>query len=171
MHKSSSFSTSLPTFAVLSFYYDSPPNECKVGISLWFQFHFPSDQIYQWTRSTCILVCAYWPFAYILWRCLFGRFSGFFFFFFFSFYGVPASYGSSRAGGWIGAAVAAYTTTKSTLDPSCICNLHHSLQQCGILNPLSQARDRTHHISQRQHQNLNLLRHKGTPTLPLYFSF
>ena len=85
MHKSSSFSTSLPTFAVLSFYYDSPPNECKVGISLWFQFHFPSDQIYQWTRSTCILVCAYWPFAYILWRCLFGRFSGFCFVFFFPF--------------------------------------------------------------------------------------
>ena len=28
-------------------------------------------------------------------------------------------------------------------DPSCVCNLHHSLWQCWILNPLSEARDRT----------------------------
>ena len=27
-------------------------------------------------------------------------------------------------------------------DPSCICDLHHSLWQCWILNPLSEARDR-----------------------------
>ena len=28
-------------------------------------------------------------------------------------------------------------------DPSCICDLHHSSQQCWILNPLSEARDGT----------------------------
>ena len=28
-------------------------------------------------------------------------------------------------------------------DPSCICDLHHSSQQCWILNPLSKARDQT----------------------------
>ena len=36
----------------------------------------------------------------------------------------------------------AYTT--ATQDPSCICNLHHSSQECWIFNPLSEARDQTH---------------------------
>ena len=35
----------------------------------------------------------------------------------------------------------AYTTATATLDPSCICDLYHSLQQHRIL---SEARDRTH---------------------------
>ena len=35
----------------------------------------------------------------------------------------------------------AYTTTTATRDPSCICGLHRSSQQCWILNPLSEARD------------------------------
>ena len=37
----------------------------------------------------------------------------------------------------------AYTTAIATWDPSCICDLHHSSQQCQILNPLSEARGRT----------------------------
>ena len=37
----------------------------------------------------------------------------------------------------------AYTTAIATLDPSCVCNLHHSSWQHWILNPLSKARDRT----------------------------
>ena len=37
----------------------------------------------------------------------------------------------------------AYTTATATPDPSHICNLHHSLQQCQILNPLSEAWDPT----------------------------
>ena len=37
----------------------------------------------------------------------------------------------------------AYITAKAILDPSCICNIHHSLQQCRILNPLSKAKDQT----------------------------
>ena len=36
-----------------------------------------------------------------------------------------------------------YTTATSTQDLSCICNLHHSSQQCRIVNPLSKGRDRT----------------------------
>ena len=32
----------------------------------------------------------------------------------------------------------------ATQDPSCVCNLHCSSQQCQILNPLTRARDRTH---------------------------
>ena len=35
--------------------------------------------------------------------------------------------------------VPAYTT--ATLDPSCVCNLHHNLQQLWILNPLREARN------------------------------
>ena len=38
----------------------------------------------------------------------------------------------------------ATATATETRDLSCICNLHHSCQQCWILNPLSEAQDRTH---------------------------
>ena len=37
----------------------------------------------------------------------------------------------------------AYTTATAIWDPSCVCDLHHSLWQCQILNPLSKARDGT----------------------------
>ena len=37
----------------------------------------------------------------------------------------------------------AYTIATATPDPNHIYNLHHSSQQCQILNPLSEARDRT----------------------------
>ena len=38
----------------------------------------------------------------------------------------------------------AYTTATAMPNPSCICNLHWSLWQHGILNPLREARDRIH---------------------------
>ena len=37
----------------------------------------------------------------------------------------------------------AYATTTATWDLSCICDLHHSSQQCWIVNTLSKARDRS----------------------------
>ena len=37
----------------------------------------------------------------------------------------------------------AYTTATATWDLSLVCNLHHSSQQHCILNPLSEARNRT----------------------------
>ena len=40
----------------------------------------------------------------------------------------------------------AYTTATATPDLSHICNLHHSSQQHRILNPLSEARDRTYNL-------------------------
>ena len=40
----------------------------------------------------------------------------------------------------------AYTIATATEDPSHICNLHHSSWQCQILNPVSEARDRTHNL-------------------------
>ena len=37
----------------------------------------------------------------------------------------------------------AYTTVTATRNPSRVCDLHHSSWQLQILNPLSEARDRT----------------------------
>ena len=38
----------------------------------------------------------------------------------------------------------AYALATAMPDPSYVCNLHHSSQQCRILNPLSKAKDQTH---------------------------
>ena len=38
----------------------------------------------------------------------------------------------------------AYARATATRDSSQVCDLHHSSQQCWILNPLSKARDGTH---------------------------
>ena len=40
----------------------------------------------------------------------------------------------------------AYTTTTATQDLSSVCDLRHSSRQHRILNPLSEARDRTHNL-------------------------
>ena len=53
----------------------------------------------------------------------------FLFCFFCLFRAIPVAYGGSQARGRIGATVT---------------GLHHSSQQCWILNPLSEARDQTH---------------------------
>ena len=37
-----------------------------------------------------------------------------------------------------------YTLATSTQDPSCVCDLHHRSRQGQILNPLIEAKDRTH---------------------------
>ena len=49
--------------------------------------------------------------------------------------------GSSQARGQIGAAAEVYATAMATLDLSHICDLHCSLGQHHILNPLSKDRD------------------------------
>ena len=40
----------------------------------------------------------------------------------------------------------AYTTATAMQDPSHVCSLHHSSQQHQILNPLSEARERTRNL-------------------------
>ena len=40
----------------------------------------------------------------------------------------------------------AYATVTAMQDPSHVCYLHHRSQQCQILNPLSEAGDRTHNL-------------------------
>ena len=62
-------------------------------------------------------------------------------FFFFLFRGAHEAYGSSRLGVELELQLAAHTTATATLDLSCICDLCHSLWQCRICNPLSEARD------------------------------
>ena len=39
--------------------------------------------------------------------------------------------------------LSAYTTATATPEPSHVCDLHHSSQQCQIVYPLSKARDQT----------------------------
>ena len=62
----------------------------------------------------------------------------------------------------------AYTIATATPDLSCICNLHSSLWQWQILNPLSKARDWTH-IFMYTSQVLNLLSHNGNSKIILFF--
>ena len=47
----------------------------------------------------------------------------------------------SRLGVELELQLLAYTTAIAMPDPSCVYGLHHSLQQCWILNPLIKARD------------------------------
>ena len=61
----------------------------------------------------------------------------------FFFRATLAAYGSSQARGQIGTAAETYATATAMLDPCHICDLNHSLRQHQILNPLSEARDRT----------------------------
>ena len=67
---------------------------------------------------------------------------------FFLFRGAPVAYGSSQSRGSIRAATEAFATSMATLGLSCICDFHCSLQQCRILNPLNEARDWTHILTE-----------------------
>ena len=79
-------------------------------------------------------------------------FSGLFWFFiclfalfcFLFFTATPAVYGSSWARGQIEAAADGLHHRQPIPNLSCFCDLCCSLQQCWMLNPLSEARDRTH---------------------------
>ena len=68
------------------------------------------------------------------------------FFFVVLFRTTPTAYGNSKARGQIGATVAGLQHSHSNGDPSCICKLHHSSQQCWI--PLThRARPRIEPVS------------------------
>ena len=60
---------------------------------------------------------------------------------------TPTAYGNSQARGWIEAVVKSklqllgYATATAMSDLSHICDLHHSLWQHQILNPVSRAKD------------------------------
>ena len=56
---------------------------------------------------------------------------------------TPASYGGSQLGVESELQLLACTTATATQELSCVFDLHHSSRQHRILNPLSEARDRT----------------------------
>ena len=64
---------------------------------------------------------------------LFSFFLSFFFFFCFFL-------GPHRLGVKSELQLPTYATVTAMLDPSCVCDLNHSSQQCQILNPLSKVR-------------------------------
>ena len=57
---------------------------------------------------------------------------------------APTAYGGFQARGQIGAVASGLRHSHSTT--SSVCNLQHSSQQHWILNPLTEARDRTHNL-------------------------
>ena len=70
------------------------------------------------------------------------------FFFFFLFMATPAHMEVPGLGVESQLQLPAYTTAVATPDLSCICDLHHSLWQCQILNAMSEARDQTHSLTE-----------------------
>ena len=89
--------------------------------------------------------CHHWDCLMAIWQHP-GFFWVFFFlffcfcFFFFFFRATPVAYGGSQAKDLIGATA----TATVTWDLSRVYDPHHSSWQCQILNPLSEARNRTH---------------------------
>ena len=63
----------------------------------------------------------------------------------FIFTATPVACGGSQARGriWAAAAGLRHSHSNTNTRSDRICDLHHSLQQCRILNPLSKARDGT----------------------------
>ena len=94
-----------------------------------------------------------------------------FFFLFFHFLGPhPHHMEIPRLGVDLELQLPAYTTVTATPDPSCVCDPHHSSQQCWILNPLSElseARDRTLILMVLSWIYFRCTT-KGTPMLPFF---
>ena len=82
------------------------------------------------------------------------------FFFFFLFRATPAHMKIPRIRVILELQLPAYTTATAIPDPTHICDLHHSLQQCQILKSQSKARDQTC-ILVGTSQDINPLSHHG----------
>ena len=98
-----------------------------------------------WHNTVNSLILIYFIIIIFIFICLFIYFA-------FS-RATPMAYGGSQTRGLIGAVAAglchSYSNSGSELlqaAPSHVCNLHHSLWQCWFLNPLSEAKDRTHNL-------------------------
>ena len=93
-------------------------------------------QFYAVCYCFCVCVCVFfffflrreWLFIY-LFICLFRA--------------IPEAHGSSQLGLESELQLLAHTTATATLDPSHVCDSHHSSRQRRSLNPLNEAGDRT----------------------------
>ena len=86
---------------------------------------------------------------------------------FFAFFrAAPAAYRDSRLGVQSEVQLLPYTTTTAMQDPNHVCDLHHSSRQCQILNPLSEARDRTRNLMVPSWIHFHRTT-MGTPYLPI----
>ena len=98
-----------------------------------------------WSTGPHPLVCLVSPCTSLL-----GHIKSFFFsFFFLSFVLLeshPRHMEVPRLGVQMELQLSAYTTATAMPDLSHVCDLHHSSQQHRILNPLSEARDRTRNL-------------------------
>ena len=66
-------------------------------------------------------------------------------FYFLLFRAAPVAHGSSPASSSkLELQLQAYTTAWAMRDLSCVCDLHHSSQQCQISDPQSEVKDQTH---------------------------
>ena len=83
---------------------------------------------------------------------------------FFLFMATPAAYRSFQPGAELKLQLPAYSTVMVTLDPSCICDLCHSLRQGQTLNPLSKARDQISSLVDTM-SVLNPLSHNGNSSI------
>ena len=72
---------------------------------------------------------------------------------------------NSLARGWSRAVAAGLQHTTTIQDLSHVCDLHHSSQQCRILNPLSKARDQVFVLMDTSQICYHWAR-TGTPTMP-----
>ena len=97
--------------------------------------------------SSCTCPYVYQVTTGIFSVCFFIFFIFFNFFYFFLFFllfrTTPAAYGGSQARCLTGATASGLCYSHSMQDPSHVCNLHYSSRQRWILNPLSEARNRT----------------------------
>ena len=101
---------------------------------------------FKYSQNKCICVRKEWR---IYLKCTVTKVSptyyNYYYFLFFGFLGPhPQHMEVPRLGVKPELQLPVYATATATQDPSRICELHHSSRQCQILNPLSEARDRTH---------------------------
>ena len=103
------------------FYYKSPVLRswtCNILVS---NYHKKSYNHFNNENFLNFIFTCFWP------LCLFRA--------------ASAAQGGSQARGWTELQLPAHATAPATLDPSQVCNLHHSSRPHWILNPLSKARD------------------------------
>ena len=144
------FTSSSPTFVICDLFDDSHSGKCEVISHCCFNCHF-----YDWINNVENLFMFLWVtfmssmekhtcgssgFCFVFFVVVFVF--CFLFFFFWLFRAEFTAHTSSQARVKSELKLPAYTRATAMRDPSHVCHLHHSSQQCWILKPLTKARDR-----------------------------